>query len=151
VSGEDKLQVKVSGRAAGWRSRVGQLAGQVFRFGMIGGLAFGIDAAVLSGLVALGLTPFVGRIGSIGVAIVFTWLMNRRLTFKVEAPPSWTEFGHYVAISLMGASINYLVFSAATLAKAPMLLALALGTACAMGFNFVRYRALLASRDAQPA
>ena len=87
-----------------------------------------------------------GRIGSIGVAIVFTWLMNRRLTFKVEAPPSWAEFAHYVAISLMGALINYVVFSAAALAKAPLLLAMALGTVCAMGFNFVRYRALLASR-----
>jgi putative flippase GtrA len=144
------LDLNHSGQAAGWRSRVWQLAGQLARFGIVGGLAFGIDAVILAGLVELGLTPFVGRIGSIAVAIVFTWLMNRRLTFKVEAPPSWREFAHYVAISLMGASINYLVFSAATLGKAPMLLALALGTACAMGFNFVRYRALL-SRGADEA
>lgn len=149
-SGETQLNLRLSAQFADPLWRLRRLAGEIVRFGMIGGVAFAIDATVLSGLTWLGLTPFLGRLGSIAIAIGFTWMMNRWHTFKVEAPPSWPEFGRYVAISLIGAGVNYVVFSAATLAGAPMLLALATGTGCAMGFNFVRYRALLSPRGVGP-
>lgn len=126
--------------------RLQRLFGQVVRFAISGGLAFALDAGILTGLVKLGVPALAARVVSISAAIVFTWLMNRRHTFAVQAAPTFREFAHYVAISLVGALINYTVFSGAVLLHAPLLIGLAAGTACGMVFNFVRYRALMDGR-----
>ncbi len=93
--------------------------------------------------VRAGASPYTGRIVSLAAAIVYTWWLNRRLTFATVAPPTWREFGQYVVVSLAGALINYAIYSAALALGAPLWLGFVLGTGIAAVFNFLRYRALL--------
>lgn len=118
-------------------------AGQVFRFGITGGLGFVVDVGILQLLLRVGVSPYAGRVVSIAVAIVVTWLLHRRLTFRTEVPPSWREFGAFALQSLAGAAINYAVYAAAVAAGAPPIVGQVVGTAIASVFNFFRYRAIL--------
>jgi putative flippase GtrA len=119
------------------------LVGQILRFGIVGGLGFILDAGILRTLVYLGASPFLSRIASLAAAVTFTWILNRSMTFAASKPPSWREFGAYVLSSLLGLLINYGLYSGAVLLRAPLLLALAIGTIAGSVFNFFRYRVLL--------
>ncbi len=118
-------------------------ATQVAKFAVVGGLAFLLDAGVLWLTMRAGASPYAGRVLSIAVSIVFTWGLNRRLTFATAAPPSWREFGAYGLQSLLGAVVNYAVYSGVIAAGAPVIVGLVLGTAVASVLNFFRYRAIL--------
>ena len=117
--------------------------GEALRFGIVGLLAFALDAGVLWLTLRAGVSPYAGRILSLALAIVFTWVLNRTLTFRTKAPPSWREFGAYALQSLAGAGLNYAVYSGVLWAGGTVPLALVLGTGVASVFNFARYRALL--------
>jgi len=118
-------------------------ARQVGTFVVVGGLAFLLDAGVLWLTLQAGASPYAGRVLSIAVSVVFTWWLNRRLTFATAAPPSWREFGRYALQSLFGAVVNYAVYAGVIAARGPVIAGLVLGTGVAAGFNFVRYRAIL--------
>ena len=75
--------------------------------------------------------------------MVFAWWLNRHVTFRTPAPPSWREFGAYALNSLAGAAINYALYSGIVAAGAPPLAGLVVGTGVAAVFNFFRYRAIL--------
>lgn len=119
---------------------------QLLRFGVAGVLGLGVDTAVLYALMALGL-PFVWARGfSFVAAASFTWAFNRRLTFAagMSVPPTWREWSHYLLAMAGGGVANYTV-SVATyqwwpLVQAYPVLALALGSAVGMVFNFVSAR-----------
>ncbi len=117
---------------------------QAVIFAIVGGLGFGLDAGVLTLLTKLGAPPLLARVISIAATVIFTWQLNRRLTFKLQAPPTLLEFQRYVMISLASIAINYAVFTVLVLLEVPIILAAAVGTVIAATFNFIRYRALLA-------
>ena len=121
------------------------MAGEIARFAGVGLAGFALDYAVLAGMLAVGASPYAGRVPALAASIVLTWVLNRRLTFRTPTPPSWREFGAYALQSLAGAVLNYAVYSAALWAGAPVLAALVLGTGVAAAFNFVKYRALLST------
>ncbi|WP_293678081.1 GtrA family protein [uncultured Phenylobacterium sp.] len=123
--------------------RLHGLAPQVASFAISGGLAFLVDGGVLWALTAASVPPLIGRVFSIFVAIVCTWVFNRSLTFRTTSGPSFAEFGKYLAISLAGSAINYTIFSIVVLLGAHLVVGLVLGTVVAATFNFVRYRKLL--------
>lgn len=118
-------------------------ASQIVRFGLVGGLGFVLDAGVLWLTLRAGASPYAGRVLSIAVTIIFTWWLNRRLTFATAATPSWREFGAYLLQSLAGAALNYAVYSGAVWLGAAVWLGLVLGTGLASVFNFFRYRTIL--------
>lgn len=117
--------------------------GQALRFAMVGLATAGLDFGVLKGLIAVGLSPFLARPVSMMVALVATWLLNRRLTFRTAAEPTWREFGRYAAATLFSMAINYGLYSAALLLGLPVWLAFVIGTGVAAVFNFLRYRTIL--------
>jgi putative flippase GtrA len=125
-----------------WLAAVPGTKGQVLRFGVVGVLAAGVDFGLLYLGVYLGASPYLARIVSVGVTVIFTWALNRNLTFAAVAPPSWGEVAQYVGTSLVGMVINYTIFSAAIFLGAPLWFALCAGTGTAMVFNFLRYRVL---------
>ncbi len=125
-----------------WRVLVGQL----LRFGLVGGSAAALDFVVLMTVIHFGGSRYFSRVISIAVAMVYTWTLNRRVTFATVAPPSWREFGHYAAVTLAGVSINLAIYSTALYFGAPVPLAFICGTGTAAVFNFLRYRILLGNR-----
>lgn len=119
------------------------LASQIGRFLLVGGTAAVIDYGVLMAGIHFGGSRYAARILSIAVAIVYTWWLNRQLTFTTTAPPSWREFTHYVALALAGSVLSFALYSGALWLGAPIWLGFCIGTGVGAVFNFLRYRALL--------
>lgn len=122
------------------------LARHAVRFGAVGLAAAGVDYGVLMGLVQLGAMPALARLPSTAVALVFTWVFNRRLTFATRAPPSWREFARYAAAALAGIAINLGVYWGALALALPLWLAFVAGTGVAAIYTFLNYRKLLHDR-----
>lgn len=112
---------------------------RVFRFVLVGGLAFVLDAGLVVAMVHFGLDKYLSRALSLIVVVLFTFVLNRQATFAATGWPSVKEVLAYVAASLIGLLINYLVFVGATWVKLPLLLAMAAGTIVASTFNFLAY------------
>jgi putative flippase GtrA len=74
----------------------------------VGGLL--IDISVLMLLERMGVDKAFARIGSLGVATLFTWTLNRHFTFGESGREKHRELGRYALVALLAQSINYLVF-----------------------------------------
>jgi putative flippase GtrA len=131
------------------------------RFLGVGALGFLIDAIVFFTLASgLGLHYAWARVAASFVALVATWLLNRRLTFsqgRVDAAP--VEFLRYLGASAAGAGANLAALSLiapydAAWAHGPSYV---VGAAVGLVVNFFLYdkfvfhgRAGSVSRDAEP-
>lgn len=123
-----------------------------FRFGIIGALGFFIDAGVLYLLLLGGLDYFLGRIISFLLAVLFTWQLNRRFTFKVK--PSfiwWQEAWRYLGVSSLGGVVNLCVYSLVIIMAEPSslipLIGVALGSIAGMGVNYLAARKFVFHQD----
>lgn len=126
---------------------------QFFRFLLVGGTGFCIDASVLFALTAFtGIGPYAGRIMSFLTSMLFTWQCNRRFTFRTSSSGKGrtskasigAEGGSYLVISVIGAMANYLVYAWAVslLPQSEMALVagVALGSIAGLLLNFVGYK-----------
>ena len=93
------------------RERGGLLV-RLLRFGGVGALAFLVDIGVLQGLIWAGLSPFLARVISISIAMVFAWQMNRHFTFGPSGRGMADEGLRYGLIAVLAAGVNYAVFAA---------------------------------------
>ena len=114
--------------------------GPVARFGIVGGLAAGLDYSILKLLVWQGVSPYYGRFVSVPISMVFTWVLNRTVTFQAAAPPSWREFGHYVAVALGGMALNLAIYSSLLWLGLPLTVAFVIATGLTAVYSFLRYR-----------
>lgn len=108
-----------------------------------GGLAFLVDATVLSALHrGLGVDPFLARLLAIALAMIAGWLAHRRWTFAVAAPPTLAELGRYVALAWTVAALNYAVYALVLLARPATdpLLALIVSSLAAMTASYLGMR-----------
>lgn len=121
-------------------------AARIVRFVGVGGLAFALDAGLVFAMVHLGLDKYLSRALSLFVAVLFTYVLNRQSTFAAEGWPSLQEVAAYIAASLIGLLINYVVFVGASWLKFPLLLAMAAGTLVASTFNFLAYGKIFKSK-----
>ncbi len=111
---------------------------------LIAGLtALATDAAVLVLLTDwAGLSPYIARLVSISIAMVVSWQINRRITFAVQAPPTFYEFARFAAVSWGAQVVNYAAF-AALIAWLPTLWpvwALIAASALAMFVSYAGFR-----------
>ena len=80
-------------------------------FGFVGTIGFLVDVAVLysvAGLIGL----FYGRVASFLAAVLATWLLNRRWTFRHRSSGLVRnrEFTVYLALMFVGGAVNYAVY-----------------------------------------
>ena len=121
----------------------------LLRFGLVGGLGFLTDAAILQSLLATTLLdPISARLVSIGLALFVTWLLNRYLTFAPSSRGAVVEGARYGGIGIASSALNYAVYAALILAVPSMvpLAALAIASVVAMGFSFLGYSRLVFDR-----
>ena len=118
------------------------LNGHLMRFGLVGGLGFVVDGAVLEAMIYVGMNPIAGRAVSFPVAVVATWLANRTFTFPDKIEQSRIrEASTYVAVQLVGGAANFAVYSALVhsvqvCADWPIL-ALAFGAGAGLTINYL--------------
>ena len=113
------------------------------RFLLVGGLGFSIDAGLTYLLMQLMLAPWLARIPAIALAMVFTWLMNRYFTYKVEKARSAWEAARYAIVALGMALCNYLIYLLLVHYGVWPLAAVTAATACQTLISFHAYRRLV--------
>ena len=128
------------------RTRPGDRARRLAAFSVAGVAGFVVDAGVLAAGMALGLPAWIARVPSFLSAVVATWSINRRITFRTEAAPSLREFATYLAAMSVGLAANLAGFYAALIAGVPALLALLPATAAGMVANYLGARRVLGGR-----
>ena len=121
------------------------------RFLGVGAIGFAVDALVFFVcLNGLGLPPVTARVIASSMAIIVTWGLNRRYTFRDRrARHQLTAFLRYGAASLAGAAANLAVlavFSAhdGSYGHVPSYLA---GTAAGLVMNFLLYDRVVFAKD----
>lgn len=108
-----------------------------------GSVAFAVDALLLEFLTAVvGLHPIAARLIAISFAMVAGWLMHRRLTFAVPAPPSIAEFLRYAGVAWSAAALNYGLFVVIVLLRPATepLVALFVASVASMIFSYLGMR-----------
>ena len=118
------------------------LSPRFLAFCVVGGIGFAVDAGALTALVhGAGLGPYAARVASFALAVSVTWALNRRWTFASATPGSKAaEYGRYFGVQAAGALINLAVYAACIEAAAAFraypTVALAVGSAVALLFNY---------------
>lgn len=124
------------------------LAGQLFRFSVVGTTGFLIDAALLHALLATGMGPYAARVPSFVAAVTWTWLLNRSFTFRAPRHEAMGgEWAAYIRLMLIGAGLNYGVYAVALwqslLVREWPVIGVALGSIAGLLVNFFNSRRLL--------
>ena len=124
-------------------------AGEFGRFLLVGGTGFLIDGGILSYLLGLDWPVALARLVSFTVAVAWTYLLNRNLTFKVRRASGRIEQGTafaYGAIQVAGALTNLAVFLLAVQVRPEWRmipwLPLAIGAAFGLAVNYSLSRLL---------
>jgi putative flippase GtrA len=112
------------------------------RFGLVGTVGFLADGGLLQALVSLADWGVIqARILSFPVAVFSTWLLNRHFTFdQANDGAAGRSFARYVAVSLGGASVNFVIYTVLVLSVSPMaalpIMPLAIASIVALAFNY---------------
>ncbi|MGD9945587.1 MAG: GtrA family protein [Burkholderiaceae bacterium] len=112
-------------------------------FLVVGSIGFTVDFALLAALLAAGLRPTVARVPSVAVALVVTWLLNRRFSFQAAGAPSVSEFLAYLSVAGVSALLNYAIYAGLVVLGLGPLLALALATGVTLVLNFLGFSKLV--------
>jgi putative flippase GtrA len=120
---------------------------ELLAFGVVGTIGFAVDGGVLTILSQhFGVNLYASRGASFAVATLATWLLNRTLVFKAEAPrgSKKREYARYLMSQIGGALVNLGVFSALISSfpslRAIPILPLAAGSICGMVVNYTGSR-----------
>lgn len=113
------------------------------RFCTVGGFGFAVDAGVLAILtMVFGVGPIAARLVSGAVSMLSTWVIHRSYTFKSTDPGKLAEGSRFATVTIAGVVINFVVYWCVltALPATPPLVALAAGSAVAMGVNYLGSR-----------
>jgi putative flippase GtrA len=126
---------------------------KLFRFLIVGGVGFVVDAGIL--LLLLRFTPigpFGARAVAIPSALLATWFLNRNFTFGHSERSLAVEGFRYGSVGFTSALLNYALYSS-LLVSAPTLrpiIALILASAAATAFSFFGYSRFVFRRRENP-
>ena len=134
-----------------------KVAGQILRFGIVGGIGFLVDAGLLHVMLKLGLGYYGGRLVSFLAAATATWILNRSFTFRRESSSASHPAGEwlvYLGLMVIGGVVNYGTYAAAIELSEPVrrypVLGVALGSIAGMAINFWTSKTLVFERKAKP-
>lgn len=111
-------------------------------FLLAGLLALTTDGLILESLMLVGWHPLAARPIAIAIAMVVSWLVNRRVTFAAPGRPSWREYTRFAAVAWSSQVVNYAAFVIILIVRpaTPPLLALVLASSIAMFVSYFGYR-----------
>lgn len=112
-------------------------------FAIAGGAGFIVDATVLTLLIRFTpLGPFTARIFAIAAAVATTFTINRTVTFGRSGRHVVHEGARYGFVALIGAGMNYAIYSALLLAAPETvtpLMALVIAVSLVTVFSYLGY------------
>ena len=113
--------------------------GDRLSFIAVGGSAFILGAAMVEGLIALGMSPYAAQLPTQLAGATYTWWLNRHHTFDVPRRPTIAEYVRYLISSAGGFMVSMAVFSLLVWLGVPAFVALGGGTVAALCFNYLSY------------
>ena len=130
-------------------SRLGRLAWQFGKFGIVGVIGFVVDTAVVYLLVfGAGLEFFAARVPAFLAAATATFALNRAFTFRGAIDePLHRQWAKFIAANAFGGAVNYGVSvgleAAIPVVEAHPILAVAAGSVAGMFLNFAASKHLV--------
>jgi putative flippase GtrA len=119
-------------------------------FAVAGGTGFIVDASVLTLLMKITpLGPFSARIFAIAAAMFTTWIINRTVTFGKSGDHVVKEGARYGFVALIGAGLNYAIYSGLLLAAPNLitpLMALVIAVGIVTVFSYLGYSRFVFNR-----
>ncbi|WP_417836238.1 GtrA family protein [Thalassospira tepidiphila] len=111
---------------------------KAIRFLVVGTLGFITDAGILwAATNKAGLDPYTARLMSFSVALVVTWALNSRFTFKNNQKRRKRQFGAYITVQVSSFGLNYAIYSGIVwLDLTTPLTALVIASIMAMFYSF---------------
>jgi putative flippase GtrA len=88
------------------------------RFLFVGGLGLSVDLGVFALLTLYGLHPLIARAGSLAIATIVTWRLNRAFTFDRSGRHQGAEAMRYVVVVVAAQATSYAVFAVLVLSVA---------------------------------
>ena len=112
---------------------------QLFRFGIVGGLAFLIDSGVLFVLTEyLNVYYLVSSVISFIVSLIFNYILSILWVFDVKKKQTIKEIGLFVILSVIGLGINQVVmYVGADILHIYYMLCKVISTFIVMVYNFI--------------
>ena len=112
---------------------------QLFRFGIVGGLAFLIDSGVLFLLTEyLNVYYLVSSVISFIVSLIFNYILSILWVFDVKKKQTIKEIGLFVILSVIGLGINQVVmYVGADILHIYYMLCKVISTFIVMVYNFI--------------
>jgi len=86
-----------------------------FRFLAVGAIGLLVDVTVFSILIAISPHPLLMRLGSLAIATLVTWRLNRALTFDPSGRRQVEEALRYALVTAVSQGTSYAVFAALVL------------------------------------
>jgi putative flippase GtrA len=112
----------------------------IWRFLLVGGTGFVIDATVTYLLTRLWGMPLVARVPGIGTAMIFTWLANRYFTYRVNTRKTKAEAFRYATTVWLMSLVNWSVYAVLIRVGIPSILAVVCSTGGLAIVSFHAYR-----------
>lgn len=113
----------------------------ILKFVIAGGLGFIVDFTLLNLMLWLSLGPIISRVVSFSIAVLATFIINRRFTFQSNSNVLF-QFKNYIIGSLFGFCFNWAIYTISLIYTSPQL-SLILSSGFAMTVNFSIYRFLV--------
>lgn len=129
---------------------------QLVHFAIAGSLGFGVDAALVQGLVGLaGADPYLARFPAVAAAILTTFAYNRGITFADRRSPRvLREFLRYLLSCSAGLVANYAAYVAVLATWSGLrvwpVAGVAAGSIAGMAVNFLAARYFVFARGSSP-
>ena len=114
-----------------------------FRFLLVGGTGFAIDAGLTCLLIMLNVSPWLSRVPAIAFAMTFTWLANRHFTYGVRTARTAGEAFRYASIASVMALANYMIYLVLVTNGMPAVVAVAMATTLQTILSFYSYQHLV--------
>ena len=88
------------------------------RFLFVGSLGLLVDLSIFTLITRYGVHPLVARLGSLAVATILTWRLNRAFTFDRSGRDQSEEAMRYVAVVMFAQATSYAIFAGLVLSVA---------------------------------
>ena len=111
-----------------------------FRFLLVGGFGFIIDAGITYLLIEMAVDPWIARIPAIFMAMSFTWIANRYFTYQVKKAHSTKEALRYFCVAAVMVLFNYFIYGFLINYRVWPVAAVTIATLCQAIISFHAYR-----------
>ena len=110
---------------------------QFIWFSVAGVLGFLVEVGIIQVGISMSFGPILPRVISLPTAIWITFLVNKNLSFRTEAQNNRNHFFTYFICMLLGAALNFGLYTTAILFGMTPVACLAMAAAVTAIFNFL--------------